>query len=151
MRCVIAVDGSARPSTPSTPVQAAQALKGAPSPGTRFGPSASIDRWIAHAENINRIARLLALPNTSFGESNTSFEESRCEGTPMNQPDSEFDYPRYRKLLAEAVDERRRLALINLLIDERARDKLATQATQQKSDVIRGMIAPRDAPDARRK
>jgi hypothetical protein len=69
----------------------------------------------------------------------------------MNQPDSEFDYPRYRKLLAEAVDEPRRLALINLLIDERARDKLAAQATQQKTDVIRGIIAPRDVPDARRK
>jgi hypothetical protein len=69
----------------------------------------------------------------------------------MNQPDSEFDYPRYRKLLAEAVDERRRLALINLLIDERARDKLAAQATQQKSDAIRGMIAPRGVPDARTK
>lgn|GEM_PF-1832996 len=72
-------------------------------------------------------------------------------GTPMNQPDSEFDYPRYRKLLAEAVDEPSRLALINLLIDERARDKLAAQAIQQKSDVIRGMIAPRDVPDARTK
>jgi hypothetical protein len=69
----------------------------------------------------------------------------------MNQPDSQFDYPRYRKLLAEAVDEPRRLALINLLIDERARDKLAAHATQQKTDVIRGMIAPRDVPDARRK
>lgn len=67
----------------------------------------------------------------------------------MNQPDLEFDYPRYRKLLAEAVDEPRRLALINLLIDERARDKLAALATQQKTDVIRGMIAPRDVPDAR--
>ncbi|HXQ04576.1 MAG TPA: hypothetical protein VN831_07465 [Bradyrhizobium sp.] len=69
----------------------------------------------------------------------------------MNQQDSEFDYPRYRKLLAEAVDEPRRLALINLLIDERARDKLAAQATQQRSDVIRRMIAPRNEPDARRK
>jgi hypothetical protein len=69
----------------------------------------------------------------------------------MNQSDSEFDYPRYRKLLAEAVDERRRLALINLLIEERARDRLAAQATQQKSDVIRGMIALRDGSDARRK
>jgi hypothetical protein len=69
----------------------------------------------------------------------------------MNQQDSEFDYPRYRKLLAEAVDEPRRLALINLLIDERARDKLAAQATQQRSDIIRRMIATRDPPDARRK
>ena len=69
----------------------------------------------------------------------------------MNQQDSGFDYPRYRKLLAEAVDEPRRLALINLLIDESARDKLAAQATQQRSDVIRRMIAPRNEPDARRK
>jgi hypothetical protein len=69
----------------------------------------------------------------------------------LNQPDSEFDYPRYRKLLAEAVDERRRLALINLLIDECARDKLAAHAIRQRSDVIRGIIAPRDVPDARRK
>jgi hypothetical protein len=69
----------------------------------------------------------------------------------LNQPDSEFDYPRYRKLLAEAVDERRRLALINLLIDECARDKLAAHATRQRSEVIRGIIAPRDVSDARRK
>jgi hypothetical protein len=60
----------------------------------------------------------------------------------VNQQDSEFDYPRYRKLLAEAVDERKRLALINLLIEERARDRLAARATRQRSDVIRGMIAP---------
>jgi hypothetical protein len=61
----------------------------------------------------------------------------------MNQQDSGFDYPRYRKLLAEAVDEPERLALIALLIDERARDKLAAQETQQSSDIIRGIIAPR--------
>jgi hypothetical protein len=36
-----------------------------------------------------------------------------------------FDYERYRRLLAEAVDESRRMALINLLIEERARDRLA--------------------------
>jgi hypothetical protein len=75
----------------------------------------------------------------------------QVRGTPMNQPDSEFDYSRYRKLLAEAVDEPRRLALINLLIEERARDRLAAQATQQRIDVIRGMIAPRDLADARSK
>jgi hypothetical protein len=69
----------------------------------------------------------------------------------VNQQDSEFDYLRYRKLLAEAVDERKRLALINLLIEERARDRLAAQATRQRSDVIRGMIAPQDVADARRK
>ena len=45
----------------------------------------------------------------------------------MNQLDEGFDYPRYRKLLAEAVDEPKRLALIKILIEERARDRLAAQ------------------------
>ena len=57
--------------------------------------------------------------------------------------DSGFDYPRYRKLLAEAADEPKRLALIKLLIAERARDKLAAQETQRRSDIIRSLIAPR--------
>ncbi len=37
---------------------------------------------------------------------------------------AEYDFDRYRKLLVEAVDEPRRLALIDLLIRERARDRL---------------------------
>jgi hypothetical protein len=36
-----------------------------------------------------------------------------------------FDYNRYCKLLAEADDESKRLAFINLLIEEKAKDKLA--------------------------
>jgi hypothetical protein len=59
----------------------------------------------------------------------------------MNQQDSRFDYPRYRRLLAEAVDEPKRLALIKLLIDERARDKLAVQETRRRSDIIHSLIA----------
>jgi len=38
--------------------------------------------------------------------------------------DDADDFDRYRKLLGEAVDEPRRLALIDLLIKERARDRL---------------------------
>ena len=57
--------------------------------------------------------------------------------------DSGFDYPRYRKLLAEAVDEPKRLALIKLLIDERARDRLAAQETQRRSDIIHSLIGQR--------
>ncbi len=57
--------------------------------------------------------------------------------------DSGFDYPRYRKLLAEAVDEPKRLRLIKLLIDERAREKLAAQETRRRSDMIHNLIAPR--------
>jgi hypothetical protein len=46
----------------------------------------------------------------------------------MDKPNLGFDYDRYRKLLTEATDEPKRLALINLLIEERAKDRLSEQA-----------------------
>ncbi|MDE2331658.1 MAG: hypothetical protein KGK16_12880 [Bradyrhizobium sp.] len=46
----------------------------------------------------------------------------------MTEPDTGFDYDRYRQLLAEADDEPKRLAFINLLIAEKARDRLARQS-----------------------
>ena len=42
----------------------------------------------------------------------------------MSEPDLEYDIDRYRKLLAEATDEKKRLALIELLIEERAMERL---------------------------
>jgi hypothetical protein len=41
----------------------------------------------------------------------------------MDKPDLEYDIDRYRKLLAEATDEKKRLALIELLIEERAMER----------------------------
>jgi len=43
----------------------------------------------------------------------------------MGSQHQEFDYPRYRRLLAEAGDETKRLALIELLVRERAMERLA--------------------------
>ena len=43
-----------------------------------------------------------------------------------------YDYHRYRKLLAEAVDETKRLELIDLLIQEKARDRLEAQRTSDR-------------------
>ena len=42
----------------------------------------------------------------------------------MSKPDPEFDVDRYRKMLAEATDEKKRLALIELLIEEQAKERL---------------------------
>jgi hypothetical protein len=44
-----------------------------------------------------------------------------------------FDYHRYRRLLVEAVDEKTRLALIQLLIEERAMDRLAAQQATDRA------------------
>ena len=43
----------------------------------------------------------------------------------MSGAETAYNFDRYRKLLAEADDEPKRLAFINLLIEEKARDRLA--------------------------
>jgi hypothetical protein len=46
-----------------------------------------------------------------------------------------YDFDRYRKLLAEAVDEKKRLAFIDLLVEERARDALEAQRLAERKAV----------------
>jgi len=46
--------------------------------------------------------------------------------------DAGYNFDRYRRLLAEADDEPKRLAFINLLIEEKARDRLAEQALRAR-------------------
>jgi hypothetical protein len=50
----------------------------------------------------------------------------------MGKSDTGYDYDRYRRLLAEANDEPKRMAFINLLIEEKARDKLAVQSLRAR-------------------
>jgi hypothetical protein len=59
----------------------------------------------------------------------------------MRQQELGFDYHRYRQLLAEAVDEKKRLALINLLIAERAKDRLAAQRACDRAAMTAVTIA----------
>jgi hypothetical protein len=42
----------------------------------------------------------------------------------MDKQENDYDYQRYKEMLAGAVDETRRLELIDLLIREKARDRL---------------------------
>jgi hypothetical protein len=62
-------------------------------------------------------------------------------GVSMSKPDPGFDFDRYRRLLAEASDEPKRMALIELLVAEGARAKLAAQrlgfGSQRISDVLK--------------
>jgi hypothetical protein len=50
----------------------------------------------------------------------------------MDKPGTGFDHHRYRKLLAEATDEPKRLALINLLISEKAKGRLAEEVLRAR-------------------
>ena len=59
----------------------------------------------------------------------------------MPDQDAGFDYHRYRKLLAEAVDEPKRLALIDVLVEERARDRLEVQRAADRKAATAMTIA----------
>jgi hypothetical protein len=59
----------------------------------------------------------------------------------MREQREAFDYDRYRQLLADAVDEKRRMALINLLIEERAKDRLAVARASDRAAVTAMKIA----------
>lgn len=52
---------------------------------------------------------------------------SACAGRATDMDETGYDYLRYKQLLAEAVDETRRLELIDIMIRENARDRLEAQ------------------------
>lgn len=52
-----------------------------------------------------------------------------------------FDYHRYHRLLTQADDDEKRLALIELLIEEKARDRLAAQRASDRAAMTAHTIA----------
>ncbi|SHM36880.1 hypothetical protein [Bradyrhizobium lablabi] len=67
----------------------------------------------------------------------------------MGKQEAGYDYHRYRKLLAEAVDETKRLELIEQLINEKARDRLEAQRTSDRVAMTAVTVARILGPTAR--
>jgi len=59
----------------------------------------------------------------------------------MRKQDVTFDYRRYRQLLADADNDDKRMALINILIEERAKDRLAAQIATDRAAMTATTIA----------
>ena len=59
----------------------------------------------------------------------------------MRKQDIGFDYHRYKQLLADAVDEKKRLELIKILIEERAMARLAAQRASDRAAMTATTIA----------
>ena len=68
----------------------------------------------------------------------------------MSKQEAGYDYHRYRKLLAEAVDDSKRLELIDLLIQEKARDRLEAQRTSDRVAMTTITVAKILGPSGRR-
>ncbi len=64
--------------------------------------------------------------------------------------DAGYDYTRYQKLLAEAVDENKRLELIDLMIREKARDRLQAQRMSDRVAMTSATVTRVLGPDGRR-
>ena len=63
----------------------------------------------------------------------------------MSKPNPGFDFDRYRKLLTEATDEPKRVALIETLVVEGARAKLAAHRSAAAGERLWGAkISPTD-------
>jgi hypothetical protein len=68
----------------------------------------------------------------------------------MSKPEAGFDYQRYKELLAEATDDAKRLELIDLMIKEGARDRLAAQQTSDRVAMTAITVAKILGPGGRR-
>lgn len=64
--------------------------------------------------------------------------------------DAGYDYTRYRKLLAEAVDEKKRVELIDMLIKEKARDRLEAQRMSDRVAMTQATVSNILGPLGRR-
>jgi hypothetical protein len=68
----------------------------------------------------------------------------------MSKQEAGYDYHRYKKLLAEAVDDSKRLELIDLMIKEGARDRLEAQRTSDRVAMTAVTVAKILGPGGRR-
>ena len=68
----------------------------------------------------------------------------------MSEQDAGYDYTRYQKLLAEAVDEKKRLELIDLMIREKARDRLQEQRMSDRVAMTTATVSRILGPGGRR-
>jgi len=59
----------------------------------------------------------------------------------MGSQDQGFDYSRYRQLLADAGNETKRLALIELLIRERAMERLAAAQAADRAAATAAIVS----------
>ncbi len=68
----------------------------------------------------------------------------------MDKQEADYDYVRYKLLLAEAVDETKRLELIEIMIRENARDRLEAQRAADQVAMTAMTVARVLSPGGRR-
>jgi hypothetical protein len=78
------------------------------------------------------------------------FGVSACAGRAMDKQETGYDYIRYKQLLAQADDETKRLELIEIMISEKARDRLEAQRIADRVAMTAMTVARVLGPGGRR-
>jgi len=73
-----------------------------------------------------------------------------CAGRAVDEQETDYDHNRYRQLLAEAVDEAKRIELIEIMIREKARDRLEAQRMADRVAMTAMTVARVLGPGGRR-
>ena len=68
----------------------------------------------------------------------------------MDKQETDYNYVRYKQLLAEAVDETKRIELIDMLIKEKARDRLEAQRMSDRVAMTQATVSKILVPLGRR-
>ena len=71
-------------------------------------------------------------------------------GRAVSKQETGYDYSRYRTLLANAVDETKRLELIQTMIREKARDRLQAERNADQLAITAATVTRIIGPDRRR-
>jgi hypothetical protein len=72
------------------------------------------------------------------------------DGQETSKQEAIYDYQRYKLLLAEAVDETKRIELIEIIIREKARDRLEAQRMADRVAMTAMTVARVLGPGRRR-
>ncbi|MEH2517592.1 hypothetical protein V1279_003165 [Bradyrhizobium sp. AZCC 1610] len=75
---------------------------------------------------------------------------SACAGRAVDKQETGYDYVRYKQLLAQADDETKRLELIEIMIREKARDRLEAQRIADRVAMTAMTVARVLGPGGRR-
>src|SRR5579859_1246194 len=117
------------------------------------GRNGSREHTIASAAALHGRAKRLITRNSACPSAQTAEDFPGCDvwawGRGMRKQDVTFDYHRYRQLLADADNDDKRMALINILIEERARDRLAAQIAGDRAAMTASTIAKVLGPSRR--
>ena len=77
-------------------------------------------------------------------------DEQETSKQDSGKQEASYDYHRYKQLLAEAVDETKRLELIEIMIREKARDRLEAQRIADRVAMTAMTVARVLGPGGRR-